>query len=299
MLISKTLLPHVHQVGYEAYNAGIISDHRGMFLDIYMQDSQRTTGHLQNKLNSKQGTRVKKYRHTFMKEIKNKRIVQRIKTMLTIQDWQRKDSLTLQQIDKDITRSMLKAERQSIPDHKAPWSPKIQEAYCRLLQTTKELQRYHNHKVLQLTEPSRQLWKKYKQFCKELKQVRKNAASHRTQYLIKQAEIYELLGHKNKAKIIQNIQKVEELRQTYGYIKFVLKTRAQTQLTQVTYPRNDRWEFTKNQAELEDKITEQQNKHFHQAADTPIAKVTDNQGRLEICSSKIFAKVQFQTPALI
>ena len=111
--------------------------------------------------------------------------------------------------------------------------------------------------------------------------MQKQAVQHRDQYLHDQADMYELLGQKNRAKILQNIRKVEELRREYGHIKFALKNNFRQTITQVTYPNNNTWEYTNTPQELETKINEQQNRHFHQSADTPIAQTTDTHPRLE------------------
>ena len=92
---------------------------------------------------------------------------------------------------------------------------------------------------------------------KELKAAREKALVHREQYLQEQAEIYELLGQKNKSKILQNIRKVEELRHMYGHIKYVLKDQHRQTITQITYSKNNTWDHTRTPEELEAKILEQ------------------------------------------
>ena len=275
ILVSRPLLKQIRKIGYEAYNAGIISDHRGMFLDIALVDEQKTLQRQHQKLISKQGNRTKKYRKLLMENIKKKRIVPRLKQLVNTKCWEHKNHQTLQQLDKDITKLMIEAEHQSVPTHTAPWSPKIKQLYQKLQKVTKQLKQHiHKHKQ-QLQEATKPLWEQHKQIRKELQEARKNAETHRQQYLHEQAEIYELLGQKNRAKIIQNIQKVEELRRNFGHIKWVLKTQHKQQLTQVTYPENNTWKVTNTPEELEAKIIEQQERHFHQSANTPIATITD------------------------
>ena len=239
ILMSRPLLKQVRKVGYEAYNAGIISDHQGMFVDIAIVEESKVTHSQTQKLISKEGNHTKKYQQTLIKYIQKKRIVPRLQQLVNITTWEHKNTKALQQLNKDITKIMLQAEQQSIPTHTAPWSPKIQSLYTHLQKITKQLKKSLKTHKKQLQQSQQILWQQQKQIKKELKEARKNAETHREQYLHEQAEIYELLGQKNRAKIIQNIRKVEELRRTFGHIKWVLKTQYKQQLTQVTYLENN------------------------------------------------------------
>ena len=72
----------------------------------------------------------------------------------------------------------------------------------------------------------------------------------------------------NRAAIIHNIQKVEEMDLTYGHRKYVVKDSKYTNLTQVMFPTTQKWETTCTDTELQQRILQQQHTHFSQANNT-------------------------------
>lgn len=270
-LISASLIPLVRNVGYESFDGGIISDHRGMFLDLDMQALQKNKQSILRRMKSNQGKRVKHYRRRLAKELQRRNIERRIGKLLTLKEseWKNTHTRKLYQLDKEITKAMLRAEHRCIPAHVAPWSPKIKEKYDEVKWIKKKIRRLQIHCL--------HYWKQMEYFqeqcrikIKELRQLRREGTTHRDQFLQEQIDILELKGLRNRTKILQNIKVVEELRQSFAHIRYVTKDYKSTNLHHIHYPTTEGWRTTTSPEEMEELILKQQEKHFSQASHTPV-----------------------------
>ena len=109
----------IQNIGYERFDGGIISDHRGMYMDLDVKLLQTNTDVYMRKMCSNQSTRVKKYRRKLIQYMQTKKIVKQVQklTKINIQNWKPKYTKALQALDKDITHAMLKAERRCMLAH--------------------------------------------------------------------------------------------------------------------------------------------------------------------------------------
>lgn len=102
--------------------------------------------------------------------------------------------------------------------------------------------------------------------------MRKNSPKDREDYLEEAADIYELKGQHNRTAIIRGILRVEELRRTYGHIRYSINQRDGGEITQVQYPTHNGWKLTTDPKDMETRINKQQSKHFSKANSTPVAQ---------------------------
>ena len=198
-------------------------------------------------LNSKHGEQVKRYRAQLYKTVTEQGIpdaLAKLEQIEVLNRWKKKHTKHLLQIDRDVTQAMLSAENTSRPAHTAPWSPKIKIAYDAVHTINQQLKkmlpkRVHHLRDTQTTdnETLTSLWKQRIHALKHLQALRQDAAQLRKTFLEEAADIYELTGNTKREQIIQNIQSVEELRRTYGHIRYVTKSEQNRHgLTQVSYP---------------------------------------------------------------
>lgn len=127
ILTSAELTPYIQHFEYKPFDNGIQSDHRGLYIDIQMKISQTRQGTYTQCLKANHGTKVQKYRKKLMKIVRDKNILHRLSRLEKVKYWRKKHTQKLIQIDEEITRGMLKAERAIKPQHAAPWSPQIHE----------------------------------------------------------------------------------------------------------------------------------------------------------------------------
>lgn len=265
-LVSTELIPHIKRIGYESFHMGIPSDHRGMYMDITTEVFQGQTLPPARHITSHYGNQAKKYRKFLVDRINKANIVKRLRRLLQKQDWSHQEAKQLQSLDHELSKHMLTAEKKVTPAHTAPWSSEIHQAYTKV----RKLETNGN------TERSTDKQQEKTQEIQRLIEARKNGAQQRPKYLEERAEIQELKGQHNRAAIIKNIIKSEDIRQIYGHIKYSNKPQETLDLIQVTFPTTTGWRVTKSPEELEEKILQQQEEHFAQANYTPVARVTNS-----------------------
>ena len=105
-----------------------------------------------------------------------------------------KNTKKLIQLDNEITRGMLKAERSIKPRHTDPWSPQIHhqnQKYCEVKQTKNEKSQTGTRKKPKVnTSITQEITK--------LKKLRTRGEHLRDQYLEELADIQELKGNKTE-----------------------------------------------------------------------------------------------------
>ena len=284
-LVSAPLLPHIKSVGYEAINAGIPSDHRGMFLDIRKQAISNTSQAPRRKLRADHRTKVIRYRKKLYNYWNTHHILRRtmqLEKRSTEHTWTRHCTQQLQSLDVDITRGMLQSEDTSRPNHTAPWCPNTAVLSRRLTEVHKKLREIspRNNQGGPRYPPSgatqanilQKLMTSQKRTIKDIPKARANGYANRRTYLDEKADIEEIKGNSTQQQILRNIQNVEELRHTYGHIRFVVNENPKTQLTKVQFPTTTGWKETTTTQELEDVVLQHQLQHFSQPNNTPLVQ---------------------------
>ena len=284
-LVSAPLIPHIMAVGYEAINAGIPSDHRGMFLDIRKRAITNTTQAPQRKLRADNRTKVIRYRKQLYAYWSTHHILRRtsqLEKRSNENTWSRNCTQQLQSLDVDITRGMLQSEHTSRPNHTAPWCPHTEVLSNRLKVihlNIREIAPRKNQtgprypiRDASHTNLLKQLMTQRKGAIKDIRTARATGYANRRTYLDEKADIEELKGNATRQQIIKNIKNVEELRHTYGHIRFVMNDKPNTHLTKVQYPTTTGWKETTTTQELEDVVLRHQLHHFGQPNSTPLVK---------------------------
>lgn len=152
----------------------------------------------------------------------------------------------------------------------APWNLKVHAAYVKVQNIRWKVQ---GHVSQRGQKESRMPDKtSLREAQGVLHKMRDTAPKDREEYLEDMADIYKLKGLHNRTAIIRNILRVEELRRTYGHIRFSIKTEDRGEITQIQYPTHQGWQVTTDPGDLEQRINIQQNKHFAQANSTPVTR---------------------------
>eukprot|EP00978_Attheya_sp_CCMP212_P031848 scaffold121956_cov25-Attheya_sp.AAC.1 len=120
----------VKRVGYLAYNDRILSDHRGIFIDlcrkILFGEQQPIDKRVSRKLITSNKKGAQQYREHASKTIVSSNIYE---IALEIYNFDEDAKAMLEQIDKELNDILLQAE-EKIPIHShIPWSPKLHNAY--------------------------------------------------------------------------------------------------------------------------------------------------------------------------
>ena len=288
ILMSAPLLSHIVNIGYEQINAGIPSDHRGMYLDLSREAITSVQNPPPRKLSAKHYTQTLQYRTRLRALYNHHNIHTRVRSMAKIHlsgVWKPRHNKILFRLDKDITNSMIKAEHTSRPNHTAPWHPPTHKLYNQIKQINNQISQLfprrqeRRHEELQVVPVFPVDMKQYqtlqnqrKKAIKQLREQRSQGYINRRSFLKERADIEELKGNGNRAQILKNISNVEDLRETYGHIKYVLNHETKNNLTTVKYPTAQGWKQTENSEELERNFLEQLSKHFTQASETPLAQ---------------------------
>ena len=182
-----------------------------------------------------------------------------------------------------MTKAMLGAENTSSPSNTAPWSPKLKEAYTEVRRINRAIRSLIPARVTHLQSRYKSGKQELESLCKErhqairaLQQIRMDAYNHRQTYLEEAADIQELKGNTDRVQILRNIRTVEELRRTYGHIRYATKEANQINgLTRVSYPTKTGWKTTTDTTDLENRVLSQLTTHFGQASNTPLAENGD------------------------
>ena len=218
MLGTAAVASSVSRAGYNAYDNGVTSKHRGLFIDVdftqLMGSVDAITPTKARILCSEDQQSVDRYLEAFKQYADDHQLWTRVKELTTVAS-----SLTPAQckesfdaIDRDVTRGMLHAEKQARkPAGKYAWSPKLREAgllarywHLRLreverdicLRPSKEalLSRFKTLKIVLEDDQAKDLATlkpRWKEAIKLLRTVRKAAYEHREVHLLGTLESYQ------------------------------------------------------------------------------------------------------------
>lgn len=162
MFISKTLVPSLAAAGLEPFNNKIHSDHRGMYIDLFMQglfDHSPTP----LETNSGRGVRshipghVCKYLEATEKYLAEHKCYERMSTLNLSTD----NHVEAEKLDRDITAAMLHGDQKCKTFNRHPWSPElhrvvtslhIMKLFATQLTTRRDMTRAIQQKQQELTE---------------------------------------------------------------------------------------------------------------------------------------------------
>ncbi|KAI2493431.1 hypothetical protein MHU86_21130 [Fragilaria crotonensis] len=226
--------------GFLAYDNGIFSKHRGLFIDIdfteLMGAVDAITPAPARGLNSENQMSVDRYLEALKKYCADHKIDGRVRDLVTVAA-----SLTPRQckesydvIDRDITRAMIHAEKEAKrPSGKYAWSPKLREAglltrYWNLrlkeLESRSSLafviarlkQRLGSLNISLVDDEGNDMPKvkaKWKESIAVLKKIRNSAFDYRAEHLHSNLAMYQALEPQGNANITANQGKIRRILQ--------------------------------------------------------------------------------------
>ena len=293
---TELLATAVKRVGYLAYNDGILSDHRGIFIDlcrkILFGEQQPIDERASRNLTTSNKKGARQYREHASKEIVSNKIYERaleIEAMAT-NNFDENAKANLEQLDKELNDILLEAEGKIHIHSHIPWSPQLHDAYqiwkywkirlsfllnnrtisSGVLAFMKHIT--DNHKVRQ-GNPNLGIKGQLRQARLALRKCRNNAPQNRKDFMERIAIKHEIEDHPDKAKITKNIIRSEAVVRMYRTLRTYLKPTSQA-ITYVEVPEDPeedpnkavKWRKIFNKEELEQALHERNRMHFSQAA---------------------------------
>jgi hypothetical protein len=146
------------QAGYLPFYSGLWnSDHRGIFVDLSIQalfhgDTPTLTPMTSRYLSSQNKSQVDKFTKALTKQQCLPEILQHLRTLARIDEWTNDHHAKFDTIDKEFTRSLLKAEKKCKMPHDAQWHPQLHQRYLihKYWKTSVQSKRNHKHTTDQL-----------------------------------------------------------------------------------------------------------------------------------------------------
>ncbi len=255
MLGSPNISDSVRRAGYLAYDDGIFSKHRGLFVDL---DFHQLMGPMaaisppqSRRLRSEDQPSVDRYVDAFKDYADDHNLWQRVEDLVVAASTLSTASCQQQfdAIDRDITRAMIHAEKLAKrPSGKFAWSPKLREAglvarYWHL--RLREREQHYNLRAPilaiktrlttlnfnvddDLTSDSSIIKTRWKTALKALRKVRTTASDHRNVHLQTTLTQYENMESSSviKAKIqrIKRLINIEGMRKPFRHVHAALNS---------------------------------------------------------------------------
>jgi exonuclease III len=156
MFLSERLKPHILRAGIEPFNQRIFADHRGMFIDLSLPglfDRSLTTlaSPANRHLCAINPKHVQKYIRELHAYLQQHLVLQRLEEIKT-----NADHPSAEAIDQDITRAMLHAELQCKSFNRLPWSHDLHAAMTTLYILKMQLTQIRTQRDMQVQIGRRQ-----------------------------------------------------------------------------------------------------------------------------------------------
>jgi hypothetical protein len=278
--------------GYlQFYKGAWDSDHRGLFVDLNIDKlfdvPIQTPPNTRRNLTSTNWITATKFIGLLQKETKLAQIEQQLVKLERIDVLSESNKQKVDDIDKQFTEILIKAERKC---------KKIEDTYW------SEVLHHHQmiHKYWKITakggankinitaitqdlaaklpqasdvwqgDPTRPTKHQLKRSTERLKEIRKNAWDHRKEFLIKLQIQYREVGDKKREKIIQSIRKAELRKKCISICKSINKPKGQQGgLTHIIINTDQGNVVIDNQTTMNQLLREKNITHFSQAKKTP------------------------------
>ncbi len=220
-----------------------------------------------------------------VQECQNQGIHDRIQNITAKTTLTTSDHHNLDQLDADLTKILVNADRQCIKAGDSPWSPQLHKAYLvhhywslKLSQRKTGRNYPQAYSSIEAQVPYEQLHPnptdtisanlRYAQ--KQLNELHRTAQEKRQTHLDELITAAAVCNDQRKKKLIIGLKRAEELRSCYALVRSVTKPRQHGGLSHVKIPNpdNTQWESIYEPKALEEQILKQHRKHFSQAAGT-------------------------------
>ena len=287
-LCSSTLLPLIRASTYEPFMLNTTSDHRGIVIDFNTRSLMGRQEHIvspdRRGINSNNPIQVERFLEELQKDWEKYNIAQRIhRAYNTITDTTSLRKL-VNELDQDITKAMLRAERKVRKSERPPWSPALKQASL-LVKYYKLIRHQQLHKTnmsatiqhvkQQLdtvpTDPRhpQEHQTLLRKAQKALRKIRRDAQQHRDQHLEILLKRYGLLDDEHMQKTIRRLIRAEATKRCYNKLKQITKPpKPGVTFVEQTSPDGNTVTLYDRKT-LEHAILQRNQKHFNQCAGTP------------------------------
>ena len=286
----------VRGAGFLAYNDGIVSDHRGIFLDLCRKTlfgaRQNIEEREARRLTTSNKRGAAQYRQSASNSIIMNNLLKRaqdIETAAKIEFTEEVEE-ALESLDQELHQILLDAEDNIDQNSQIPWSPQLHKAYqiwkyWKIRLSYHKTNRNPGSRVIAFMgllstqyevnqgDKDRSISGQLRKARLALQQCRQTSADKRKAYMDKLILEYELGDKPDQAKIVRRIVRAEAQVKMYRLIRRYLKQQTQS-VTYVEVPQNPNddpktatnWRKIFNKDELEKILHERNSKHFSQAA---------------------------------
>ena len=287
-LCSSSLCPYIQASAYEPFMFTTTSDHRGIVIDFDTRNLLGRPEKIQSPdhrgINANNPILIEKFINQLQTLWKKYNIDQRIKAAESNSHSTPDLQQLLNEIDCDITRAMLQAERRVKKAEKPPWSPALKQASLSV-KYYKLLRQQHLHKTdlstaiqhtlqqmeLQPQTPTspQEYQTLLRKAQKTLKSIRRTAQEHRTRHLEILLQRYALLDEKKMQKTVKRIIQAEATKRCYRKLRWITKPN-KPGVTFVERTNSDgSTETLYDRSSVESAILQRNQRHFNQCAGTP------------------------------
>ena len=308
VLVSRNVFQNTMKCGIEELNAGIISDHKGLFLDINFTnlmkgENREKPKSEKRKILSSRPKAIQKYKASLQEHLENHTVWQRLSHLIDSQSnntWTAEERTKLVQIDEEITNGMLSAEAKAGKSKDIPWSvalmqATIKAAYWRLALRGHKTNKNYFPRLEQLAEKAKmskeeriansqqEISTKLREANNNVRKVSKEASSNREKFLMEQIDACHQVNQVKKAKILENLLRAKHTSIVFKQLRKMIKGSASGALSYILIPKPftgfqydpntvNEWEAIYDQQRIQELIIGRNIIHFGQAQGTPFTE---------------------------
>ena len=293
ILATAKVLPSIKQAGMLAFNDGIQSDHRGLWLDIKTNELfNKSTPNQQSVVNvpsTKHHKHCQYLKAAFTKRYKEHHIKQKLKDIQQNYSTMPKPDAVkvLNDIDRLVDEAMIQPLKMAPKKYSPWWSPALHTGYLilqywKLCGTERALGiDFHKQKTqnrqhlppdanLYQDSPGASIQKQIRLAKQKLQNLRRESFELRQQHLETLAQQYETLTNQDSSKILRNMKRQEYMWTVYQKISRYLKPTNKHSLTKIQTTKDDGTiQHHTTKESMESILLAHHKTHFSQAEGTP------------------------------
>ena len=299
-LATPGILPAVRKTGYAPIHEGLMSDHRGFFIDLdkaklFGGELSQMPTHQQRTFEASSPPAVTKYLDIATDLLRRRRVIERA---IELSHQTHPNHEKAEAIDRDMTALLLAAAKRIKKYRSPPWVEELHHARRRVRiwkvhlrahrQQTKvpqSIEELYNSMTKDETTPttateSQTLLRKAQQ---DVRTIVKDAVHRQWEELQRRAQEYASAtnaDNRSLAQAMRNIRKKEEIQEMFSRLRGIRGKSKAEGITTVKVPRDNEedpktckdWIEVDTPEEVEEAIRERNKTHFGQAEGTPFTK---------------------------
>ena len=295
ILGTKNIVNAISKCGILAFNTGIISDHRALWLDLEINvllkqhlPSMYKHPITMNSKNIPWSKNARKKTGAHLERCKVQQKISQLHTNIDNDTMRAENIANLEQIDNDIHHAMI-AGVKSYQKYYTWWSPALHQALLvKQYWTLKQIEtKHHICMSNQIQEVLRKLPEeicngiitnhaaintRIRQSQQQVREIRKNDRHHRNLFLQAQQIKHHMKNDNASAKIVCNMQKAEMMPIINKKIRAYLNSKFMQAPTYLDIDTSEGHKRITTQQDIENTLLEHHKQHFSQASDTPLAQ---------------------------